>query len=131
MREMHIGFNIRTYSGKPAPRLRLSVYRCQTRGIHATFGRYFRIDTLKKRRRRYVHISHRGGAAETYENTLQGFRRAVDECGTEMLELDVRMTADGEVVVSHDMHLGRLCGVDARVDQGGVNRSCRAFVFLS
>ena len=119
--------NITIYSGKPAPRLRLS----QKRGIHATFGRYFRIDTLKKRRRRYVHISHRGGAAETYENTLQGFRRAVDECGTEMLELDVRMTADGEVVVSHDMHLGRLCGVDARVDQGGVNRSCRAFVVLS
>ena len=46
-----------------------------------------------------------------------------------MLELDVRMTADGEVVVSHDLHLGRLCGVDARVDQGGVNRSCTSFPF--
>ena len=49
---------------------------------------------------------------------MEGFRRAVDVCGTQMLELDVRMTKDGEVVVSHDMHLGRLCGTDARVDQG-------------
>ena len=78
----------------------------------------FRIDTIKKRRRRYVHISHRGGAAEAYENTLEGFRRAVNECGTQMLELDVHMTKDGVVVVSHDMHLGRLCGADVRVDQG-------------
>jgi len=77
-----------------------------------------RIDTIKKRRRRrYVHISHRGGAAEAYENTLEGFRRAVNECGTQMLELDVHMTKDGVVVVSHDMHLGRLCGADVRVDQ--------------
>ena len=89
------------------------------RRIHATFRCCFRIDTIKKRRRRrYVHISHRGGAAETYENTVEGFRRAVNECGSEMLELDVRMTKDGVVVVSHDMHLGRLCGSDVRVDQG-------------
>ena len=37
-----------------------------------------------------------------------------------MLEMDVRRTKDGTVVVSHDMHLGRLCGHDARVDQGSL-----------
>lgn len=106
--------------------LRLSESRGQARGIRETlrpnnelFYYCFRIDTIKKRRRRrYVHISHRGGAAEAYENTLEGFRRAVNECGTQMLELDVHMTKDGVVVVSHDMHLGRLCGADVRVDQG-------------
>ena len=47
-------------------------------------------------------------------------RHAIKECGTQMLEMDVRRTKDGVVVVSHDMHLGRLCGRDARVDQGSL-----------
>ena len=49
-------------------------------------------------------------------------RHAIKECGTQMLEMDVRRTKDGVVVVSHDMHLGRLCGADVRVDQGGNGR---------
>jgi len=76
-----------------------------------------RTDENKKRFRSYAHVSHRGGAAESYENTIGGFRHAIKECGTQMLEMDVRRTKDGVVVVSHDMHLGRLCGQDVRVDQ--------------
>merc|ERR1712241_256784 len=76
-----------------------------------------RTDENKRRFRSYAHISHRGGAAESYENTIGGFRHAIKECGTQMLEMDVRRTKDGVVVVSHDMHLGRLCDHDARVDQ--------------
>ena len=33
------------------------------------------------------------------------------------VELDVRLSADGEVVVFHDDDLKRICGVDARVDE--------------
>jgi len=76
-----------------------------------------RTDENKRRFQRYAHISHRGGAAESYENTIGGFRHAIKDCGTQMLEMDVRRTKDGVVVVSHDMHLGRLCGQDARVDE--------------
>jgi len=34
-----------------------------------------------------VHISHRGGAGEAYENTVAAFKRARDLCDTDMLEL--------------------------------------------
>ncbi|AGC44299.1 glycerophosphoryl diester phosphodiesterase [Myxococcus stipitatus DSM 14675] len=54
-----------------------------------------------------LHISHRGGAALAPENTLEAFRRAVEVFQTDMLELDVHVTQDGEVVVAHDDTLER------------------------
>ncbi|CAL8077660.1 unnamed protein product [Orchesella dallaii] len=61
-----------------------------------------------------AHISHRGGSAEGYENTLKAFRNAVKK-GTNMLELDVRMTRDRQVVVFHDPTLTRVAGRDLPV----------------
>eukprot|EP00455_Lapot_gusevi_P023417 TRINITY_DN2434_c0_g1_i4.p1 TRINITY_DN2434_c0_g1~~TRINITY_DN2434_c0_g1_i4.p1 ORF type:complete len:341 (-),score=92.44 TRINITY_DN2434_c0_g1_i4:90-1112(-) len=55
------------------------------------------------------HGSHRGGAAEKPENTMAAFDHAV-RLGTQLLEVDVHLTKDGEVMVMHDAHLGRLCG---------------------
>lgn len=49
------------------------------------------------------------------ENSLAAFRAAVAE-GYGM-ELDVRLSRDGRVVVFHDNTLVRICGVDARVDE--------------
>ena len=37
-----------------------------------------RTDENKRRFRPYAHISHRGGAAESYENTVGGFRQVMD-----------------------------------------------------
>lgn len=54
-----------------------------------------------------LHISHRGGAGLAPENTLAAFRQAVELYRTDMLELDVRASADGEVVVFHDATLER------------------------
>lgn len=53
------------------------------------------------------HISHRGGAGEFYENTFKAFQSS-KEIGTQMLELDVHLTKDNVVVVSHDGNLKRL-----------------------
>jgi len=49
-----------------------------------------------------LHISHRGGAVLAPENTLVAFRLATDRFQTDMIEMDVRATADGELVVMHD-----------------------------
>ena len=46
-------------------------------------------------------IGHRGCGAGATENTLFSFRRAI-ELGADGVELDVRSTADGMVVVHHD-----------------------------
>ena len=51
-------------------------------------------------------IAHRGGAGIAPENTLAAFRRSY-ELGVDVLELDVRFTADGELVVIHDSTVGR------------------------
>lgn len=54
-----------------------------------------------------LHIAHRGGAGLYPENTLYAFQQAVAAHGTQMIELDVHATADGEIVVFHDDDLDR------------------------
>jgi glycerophosphoryl diester phosphodiesterase len=48
--------------------------------------------------------AHRGGRALLPENTLPAFANALS-MGVDTLELDVGITADGEVVVSHERSL--------------------------
>jgi glycerophosphoryl diester phosphodiesterase len=64
-------------------------------------------------------FAHRGGAGLAPENTLEAFDRAL-ELGADGLELDVRLSLDGVVVVHHDSTLerttnlrGKLSGVTA------------------
>jgi glycerophosphoryl diester phosphodiesterase len=51
-------------------------------------------------------IAHRGGADLWPENTLEGFKRAV-RLGVDVLEMDIKITADGVPVVIHDAELER------------------------
>lgn len=58
---------------------------------------------------------HRGAKALVVENTMPSFERALDD-GADGIELDVRTTADGDVVVMHDLDLKRMTGGrDARM----------------
>lgn len=46
-------------------------------------------------------FAHRGYHLESPENSLVSFQRALD-VGADVLEMDVRMTVDGQIVVVHD-----------------------------
>jgi glycerophosphoryl diester phosphodiesterase len=52
-------------------------------------------------------IAHRGASADEQENTLPAFERAIS-LGADYLELDVQVSADGALVVFHDLDLDRL-----------------------
>lgn len=56
-----------------------------------------------------LNIGHRGARALEPENTLRGFNRAYDE-GADGIELDVRRSRDGVLVVIHDDDLERVTG---------------------
>jgi len=58
-------------------------------------------------------IAHRGDQSSAPENTLAAFRRAL-AAGADGVELDVRLTLDGQLVVFHDGRLDRTsngCGL--------------------
>jgi len=51
-------------------------------------------------------VGHRGFSGIAPENTMAAFKKAI-EVGSDMIELDVRLSKDGEVVVIHDESLER------------------------
>jgi glycerophosphoryl diester phosphodiesterase len=53
-----------------------------------------------------VNFAHRGGRKIVPENTIEGFQEAI-KLGPVVLELDARVSADGEVVVIHDETVDR------------------------
>ncbi|MEM3956334.1 MAG: glycerophosphodiester phosphodiesterase family protein [Candidatus Bathyarchaeia archaeon] len=53
-----------------------------------------------------LRIGHRGAKAYEPENTILSFKRAL-ELGVNAVELDVRRTKDGEIVVIHDAEVDR------------------------
>jgi glycerophosphoryl diester phosphodiesterase len=61
-----------------------------------------------------IAIAHRGDPVGHRENTLASFAAAVAQ-GADMLELDLRRTRDGVIVVLHDQSLQRLWERDASV----------------
>lgn len=65
-----------------------------------------RFKILTQKMSRPLVIAHRGGAGISPENTLFAFKRAV-ELGVDVLELDVRATLDGELIVIHDAKIDR------------------------
>ena len=61
-------------------------------------------------------FGHRGSAGTHPENTLESFRAAV-AAGVQYLEFDIHLTRDGEVVVAHDNHLARMCGLERTIPE--------------
>jgi glycerophosphoryl diester phosphodiesterase len=60
-------------------------------------------------------IAHRGASGYRPENTLPAYELAL-EMRSDMIEIDLHLTRDGEVVVMHDAELERLGGVGEVAD---------------
>ena len=64
---------------------------------------------------KYRVLGHRGVPGKEIENTVASFKRAIDD-GADGVELDIRVTKDNKLVVSHDNCLKRVYGADILVE---------------
>ncbi|WP_110665555.1 glycerophosphodiester phosphodiesterase [Salinicola halophilus] len=58
--------------------------------------------------------AHRGSSQKAPENTLASLEQAIVD-GADYMELDVRLSGDGEVVVFHDNNLARVTGTEGNI----------------
>lgn len=63
---------------------------------------------------RPIIFAHRGASAQAPENTLAAFELACSQ-GADAIELDAKLSADGEVVVIHDLTVDRTTDGQGRV----------------
>jgi glycerophosphoryl diester phosphodiesterase len=77
------------------------------------------------RRDRPLVIAHRGGSGLAPENTLAAFDRAT-ALGVDGLELDVRLSKDGVVMVHHDRTLERTTNLTGPLDRRRADELGRA-----
>jgi glycerophosphoryl diester phosphodiesterase len=61
-----------------------------------------------------VVTAHRGGTMRSIENTLEAIGEAIDD-GAQYAEIDVQMSSDGVLVVTHDSDFSRLAGIATKV----------------
>jgi len=64
----------------------------------------------------FLKIGHRGARAYEVENTLKSFDKAI-ELGANAIELDVRMSQDTHLIVSHDDNLKKVYGKDMLISK--------------
>jgi glycerophosphoryl diester phosphodiesterase len=61
-------------------------------------------------------VGHRGASYDAPENTMSSFRLAWSQ-GVKAIELDIHLTKDGALVVSHDADTKRTTGVDRVIEE--------------
>ncbi len=76
--------------------------------------------TISPEQRRVLRIAHRGASAYAAENSLAAIRAAA-ELGADLVEIDIRTTADDVPVVLHDSSLKRTHGINGAVSDLTVN----------
>ena len=71
-------------------------------------------ETFPPHERRGLRIAHRGASAHAQENSAESLQKAA-ELGADMVEIDLRITADDVPVIAHDDNLKRLYGVSESI----------------
>lgn len=93
----------------------LSILACLGTGFVASQ----RLHTLPSNHERLI-IAHRGMVSGGVENSLEALEAAAKH-GSDYVEMDIIMTADGEFVVSHDDNLKRLAGLNQTISDSTLN----------
>jgi glycerophosphoryl diester phosphodiesterase len=68
----------------------------------------------------FLKIGHRGARAYQVENTMESFKEGI-QLGANAIEMDVRRSKDGKLVIIHDENLKRVFRKDIRVDKATLN----------
>ncbi|NDJ63176.1 MAG: glycerophosphodiester phosphodiesterase, partial [Chloroflexi bacterium] len=72
--------------------------------------------TIPHHARRVLCIAHRGASAVAPENSAEAIQKAA-ELGADLVEVDLRSTADDAPVIAHDDSLKRVYGVDGLISE--------------
>ncbi len=83
--------------------------------------------TTDMEKSKYRIVAHRGGAGLGAENTIECIERGL-AAGADAIEVDVHLTADGEVVVCHDATVDRTTDGEGRIDEMTLDRIRRLHV---
>ncbi len=92
--------------------------------IHKTHGRVSKVEELAGGRSKLIEhwpgikvVAHRGGVGlGVPENTIPAIKRAI-EVGVQMIEIDIRETKDGHLVLMHDSTVNRTTNGNGHVDE--------------
>jgi glycerophosphoryl diester phosphodiesterase len=72
-------------------------------------------ETTPPHERHILRIAHRGASAYAQENSSASVKTAA-ELGADMVEVDIRLTADDVPVIAHDADLKRVFGVEGMIE---------------
>jgi glycerophosphoryl diester phosphodiesterase len=81
--------------------------------VFTTVSSFFIIEGMDVDRKVAV-TAHRGSSKDAPENTLSAVHRAIED-GADFAEIDVQETADGVIVLLHDLDLMRIAGVNKKI----------------
>jgi glycerophosphoryl diester phosphodiesterase len=73
-------------------------------------------ETIPPYERRPLRIAHRGASAYAQEGSRSSIEKAA-ELGADMVEIDIRSTADDVPVIAHDPNLQRVFGVEGMIGE--------------
>lgn len=74
-------------------------------------------------------LGHRGEPVKEIENTIPSFLKAIED-GADGVELDLRVTRDHHLVVSHDNSLKRVYGIDKKIEESSLSEIREIFPLI-
>ena len=73
-------------------------------------------------------LAHRGGAEESYENTLESFDYSKN-LGCKFIETDVQVSSDGIPYIFHDNDLKRILNINSKFDSLSIDQIDKLKIF--